>query len=216
MYKYEAILFDLDGTLTDPGEGITNSVAYALRKFGIIVADTSALRTFIGPPLHESFQREFGFDEKKSFLAVDFYREYYQAKGIFENRLYDQTIPLLEALRDAGRQVILSTSKPERYAVEILKHFQFEKYFSHVCGACMDGTRTAKADVIRYSMETALITDPSRAVMVGDREHDIIGAHANHMDAIGVLYGYGNRDELESANADFIAENMYEILSIVC
>lgn len=211
MKKYDVILFDLDGTLTDPGTGITNSVMHALKKYGIEVEDRAQLYKFIGPPLHESFEKYYGFSREEAMQAVEYYREYYKVKGIYENLLYDGIENLLKKLFENGKKIILATSKPEVFAKEILRHFGIEKYFYYVAGSNLDGSRTLKAEVIGYALESAEITDKSGAVMVGDREHDIIGAKKIGLDSAGVLFGYGSREELEAAGADFIAESVSDI-----
>ena len=206
---WKTILFDLDGTLTDPGEGITNSVAYALRHYGIEVADKKCLYPFIGPPLHESFMRYYGMSETQSLEAVEVYREYFSVKGLLENRPYDGIADLLAELNRAGKRLIVATSKPEGFSVRILEHFGLAKYFELICGAPMHPPRGhGKADVIRDALERCHITDLSSVVMVGDRLHDIEGAHKIGIPAIGVLYGYGNRQEHEDCGADYIAEDI--------
>lgn len=213
--SYDYLLFDLDGTLTDPGEGITNSVAYALRKQGIEVTDKKELYCFIGPPLSESFSRFFGFSMEESLRCVEYYREYYRDKGIFENLLYDGIPELLATLKSRGKKIILATSKPELFAKQILDHFGLTEYFDHICGASMDESRNKKADVIEYALETAKLDDLARAVMIGDREHDINGARLNGLDSIGVLFGYGDRPELEAAGATYIAESVEDIKKFI-
>lgn len=215
MKKYDVVLFDLDGTLTDPGEGITNSVAHALKKYGITVEDRTELYKFIGPPLHESFEKYYGFSHKESLTAVEYYREYYRDKGIYENKVYDGIEDLLKNLFENGKKVILATSKPEIFAREILRHFNLEKYFYYSAGANLDGSRTNKAEVIKYALREGGVTDKSSAVMVGDREHDIIGANKNGLDSIGVLFGYGNREELETVGATHIAATVKDIERII-
>lgn len=172
---YEVILFDLDGTLTDPGVGITNSVAYALKKYGIEVTDKTELYKFIGPPLQESFETYYGFSEEKARTAVEYYREYYRDKGIFENLVYEGIEKLLKTIYDSGKKIIVATSKPEIFANKILEHFHLAKYFTYIAGASMDGTRTKKDEVISYALKTCYISDFSKVVMIGDREHDVIG-----------------------------------------
>lgn len=213
--SYDYLLFDLDGTLTDPGEGITNSVAYALRKQGIEVTDKKELYCFIGPPLSESFSRFFGFSMEESLRCVEYYREYYRDKGIFENLLYDGIPELLATLKSRGKKIILATSKPELFAKQILDHFGLTEYFDHICGASMDESRNKKAAVIEYALETAKLDDLARAVMIGDREHDINGARLNGLDSIGVLFGYGDRPELEAAGATYIAESVEDIKKFI-
>ncbi|MBQ7829302.1 MAG: HAD family hydrolase [Clostridia bacterium] len=213
--SYDYLLFDLDGTLTDPGEGITNSVAYALRKQGIEVTDKKELYCFIGPPLSESFSRFFGFSMEESLRCVEYYREYYRDKGIFENLLYDGIPELLATLKSRGKKIILATSKPELFAKQILDHFGLTEYFDHICGASMDESRNKKAAVIEYALETVKLDDLARAVMIGDREHDINGAGLNGLDSIGVLFGYGDRPELEAAGATYIAESVEDIKKFI-
>lgn len=212
---YNIVLFDLDGTLTDPGLGITNSVAYALKKWNIEVADRTTLYKFIGPPLSDSFKRYYGFSEEDSLKAIEYYREYFRDKGIFENEVYEGVVDLLETLRAQGKKVVLATSKPEGFAKTILEHFQLAKYFDFVAGASMDESRNKKGAVIAYALESCGITDKSAVVMVGDREHDVLGAKENDLDSIGVLFGYGSREELEAAGATYIAETVSDILKFV-
>lgn len=211
MRKYNVILFDLDGTLTDPAFGITNSVIHSLKKYGIENVSREELYKFIGPPLHESYQKFFGFSEEESFRAVDYYREYYKSKGIYENLVYDGIDDLLKVLKESGKRIVLATSKPEIFAREILRHFKLDSYFTFAAGANLDGSRTVKAEVIGYALESVGITDLLDVIMVGDREHDIIGAKTVGIDSVGVLFGYGNREELENAGADFIAETVSDL-----
>ena len=212
MYDY--FLFDLDGTLTDPGLGITNSVAYALGKYGITVEDRRELYPFIGPPLRQSFSEFYGFDEEKTKEAVAFYREYFSEKGLFENEVYEGIEAVLTELKSRKKILIVATSKPEAFAVEILKHFHLNHFFDFIAGATMDEKRTKKADVIAYALEQCKITDKASAIMIGDREHDVLGAKQVGLDSVGVLYGYGNYEELENAGATYIVENPGEILKI--
>lgn len=215
MSKYDVILFDLDGTLTDPGIGITNSVMHALKKYGIEVEDRASLYKFIGPPLIDSFEKYFGFSHEEAVKSVDYYREYYKDKGIYENLVYDGIENLLVSLYEKGKKIILATSKPEPFAKEILRHFGLDKYFLFAAGSTMDETRTNKAEVIEYALSECGITDKTSVVMVGDREHDIIGANKNGIDSIGVLFGYGSREELETAGATYISETVGEILNYI-
>lgn len=209
--RYEYLLFDLDGTLTDPVLGITNSVMYALKKYGIEVNDRRELYKFIGPPLSDSFENFYGFSKAEAVNAVEYYREYYREKGIFENAVYDGIETLLKTLKDNGRTLLLATSKPKVFAEQILEHFKIAKYFTFVAGSNLDGTRVKKGEVIKYVLENCMNIDLSKAVMIGDREHDIIGAKEAGMDSIGVLFGYGGRDELEKAGADRIVESVAEL-----
>ena len=212
---YHTILFDLDGTLTDPAEGITNSVMYALKQYGIEENDRTKLYSFIGPPLVDSFMEKYGFSEEKAREATVYFREYFREKGIFENVPYEGMTECLAALKQCGRTLILATSKPEVFAKMILERFGFAPYFDYVFGASMDETRTRKDEVIAYALSGAGIEDPSDCVMVGDRKHDVLGAKANGMDAVGVLFGYGSREELTEAGARYIAETVEDILRFV-
>ncbi len=209
------VLFDLDGTLTASGRGITNSVAYALTKFGIDFESKEDLMCFIAPPLIKMFMQKFNVSENEARELVKLYREYYSAHGIFENDLYEGIGELLSSLSIKGKKLILATSKPEHFAVKILEHFGIAKYFSFICGATMDEKRTDKDAVIEYALECAHISDISDAIMVGDKEYDILGAKKFGMDSIGVLYGYGSRKELETAGATYIAEHPKDILKFI-
>ena len=209
------ILFDLDGTLTDSAPGITASVKYALEKSGEPVPDYPVLCKFIGPPLLYGFMNFCGMSEERAEKAVGYYREYYGVKGIFESELYPGIKELLSQLFSSNKKVILATSKPEVFAVKILEHFGISDYFYFTAGATLDKTRTEKADVIAYALKSAGVTDRRKAVMVGDRFHDIDGAKANGIRSVGVLYGFGSRKELENAGADFIAMDTNELYRIL-
>lgn len=215
MPRYKYLFFDLDGTLTDPGLGITNSVMYALRKFNIEVYDRSQLYKFIGPPLKDSFKMFYGFSDEQGELAVQYYREYFKTQGIYENEVYDGIPDLLMQLKEKGRSLIIATSKPQPFAVDILRHFELYEYFDFVAGATFDETRNKKTDVIHYALENFNISENSSAIMIGDREHDIIGAKENGLDSLGVLFGYGSYDELKKAGATFIADKPMDILKYV-
>jgi len=208
-YKY--ILFDLDGTLTDPAVGVTNSIMYALKRFNISVSNRKDLYKFIGPPLWDSFKKYYNFSEKQSQKAVEYYREYYKDKGIFENKVYPGIAELLENLKSSGKILVVATSKPTVFAKQILEYFDIMKYFSYVSGSNLDGTRVNKDEVIAYALEKCKITDLEKAIMIGDREHDIIGAQKTGIDSMGVLFGYGNRNELECAGANYIADTVEDI-----
>lgn len=213
--KKDYILFDLDGTLTDPEEGITNSVAYALAKFGITVENRRSLDVFIGPPLADSFMKYYGFDREKAITAISYYREYFRDRGIFENYVYPGIPEMLDLLKNSGKTLILATSKPEVFAGRILDRFGLSQYFTVVIGSLLDNTRTDKHEVIEAALEKAGVTDRTRAVMVGDREHDIIGAKKSSLSSVGVTYGYGSREELEKSGADRIAESVNDLTALL-
>lgn len=206
MRKYDHVLFDLDGTLTDPGSGITRSVQYSLKKFGID-ADLADLRKFIGPPLYDSYVEYYGFTKEESVQAVAYYRELYKDGGaMYDCKVCDGIPGLLGKLKAEGVDLIVATSKPLVMAEKILEKFDLAKYFNAVFGCELDGRRTKKEEVIEYALEKHPI-DLSRSIMVGDRMHDINGAHLNHLPAIAVMWGYGSREEFAEYKADFVAED---------
>ena len=212
MRKY--LLFDLDGTLTDPSLGITNSVMYALRKFGIEETDRTKLYTFIGPPLYDSFREKYGMSHDDANLAVAYYREYFAPKGLYENTVYDGVRDMLFDLKESGKTLVLATSKPEKFANEILSHFDLLKYFERVYGATMDEKRNKKDEVIAFALDDMRI-DADDAVMIGDRCYDIEGGRKHGLMSVGVLYGFGDERELTDAGADHIAANIKELKKIL-
>lgn len=214
------VLFDLDGTLTDPMVGITRSVQHALKAYGIIEEDLEKLCPFIGPPLSDSFQEFYGFSENDAREAIPVFHEYFVDRGMYENRVYDGMEELLGALKDAGFTLAVATSKPEIFAERILEHFKLLSYFELVGGADMEEIRVRKGDVILYTLERLNAgKTPSEGkcdvIMVGDRKHDVLGAKEAGIPCIGVLYGYGSREELEEAGADYIAGTVEELKSIL-
>ncbi len=209
--KRRYILFDLDGTLTDPGPGITRSVQYSLRSYGIEEEDLTKLYPFIGPPLKDSYMKYYGFPEEQASEAIGRYREYYTSGGMFENRVYDGIPEMLLKLKNAGAVLAVATSKPEEFAVRILEHFDLYRYFDRVGGASMDEVRVKKGEVIGYTLEAMGVNDRRQVIMVGDREHDVLGARENGLDCVGVLFGYGSREELKEVGAYRIAETVEEL-----
>lgn len=216
------ILFDLDGTLTDSSEGITKSVQHALNKLGIEENDQAMLRRFIGPPLDESFEKFYGLDKETALKAVDYYRERYSDKGIYENVLFDGIDTLLAALKEDGYIVALATCKPEIYVPRILEYFNVGRYFDVAVGSELEGgERRHKNQVIdevfvRLSKAGLLENDDittakSKAIMIGDRKDDILGAKASGIESMGVRYGFAEEQELEIAGADYIVETVEDI-----
>ena len=212
--KYKYYLFDLDGTLTDPGIGITNSVMHALEKFNIHVSDRKELYPFIGPPLVDSFEKYFGFDEKQALQAVEYYREYFREDGIFENVVYEGIPEMLGELKNRGAIVALATSKPYEFSVRILDHFDLHQYFDIVGAATMDGRISRKADVISHLIDKLRENEKSSILMIGDRDQDIDGAKASGLQSAGVLWGHGSREELMDAGADYIVSVPSDIVNI--
>lgn len=206
------ILFDLDGTLTDPKEGITKSVQYALKAYGIDEPDLDKLCPFIGPPLSDSFREFYGFSDTQSREAIDHFHEYFTRQGMFENKVYPGIEKVLGDLKNAGIILAVATSKPEQFAIQILEHFDLLSYFTLVGGADMEEIRVRKGDVIAYTLERLHTSpDKSKIIMVGDRKHDIIGAHENHIQCVSVLYGYGSREEFAENGADYQVETVEEL-----
>ncbi|HOP99849.1 MAG TPA: HAD hydrolase-like protein [Acetivibrio clariflavus] len=205
------ILFDLDGTITESGEGIVNSIEYALKALGITDYNRADLFRYLGPPIIETFKNEFGFDDLKAVDAVEKFRKYFRETGIYENKLYDGIELLLKRISESGRKIILATSKAEVFAVRILEYFNIINYFNIIAGSELDGSRIRKGDVIRYALNKAGIIDLNSAVMVGDRKEDILGANEVGIDSIGVLYGYGSLEELKNAGAVAIVKTVEEL-----
>lgn len=204
------VLFDLDGTITDPALGITNSVFYALREMGIPCPAREELFSFIGPPLKWSFAHMFGMDEAATDEAVRLYRIYYADAGIFEAEVYPGLPQALEELKTAGLRLAVATAKPEPFAVRVMAHYGVADYFDTVSGASMDERKTEKAEVIREALRRMDLT-PAGGVMVGDREYDALGAKAVGLPCIGALWGYGSREELSAAGVSVFAESPGDI-----
>lgn len=218
MYHY--ILFDLDGTLTDPKIGITGCVQYALHKFGIQEPDLDKLEPFIGPPLLDSFQKFYGFDEEKGQRAIGYYRERFSTVGLFENKVYPGIEQMLVRLQEAGCHLAVASSKPEIFVKRILEHFGLLSYFEVVVGSELDGRRARKEEVVEEALRQLLgeealaqkgLGQIGDVVMVGDRKFDIQGAKRFGIASIGVRYGYAGEGELEEAGADQIAETVEKL-----
>ncbi|HHX23540.1 MAG: HAD-IA family hydrolase [Tepidanaerobacteraceae bacterium] len=213
--NYNVILFDLDGTITDSKQGIIKSIQYSLSSFGIIEKDTNKLQEFIGPSLAESFKKYYDFDDYSVKKAIVKYREYYAKKGIFENLVYPLIPELLQKLYEENRDLILATSKPEVYAEKVLNYFNLSIYFSLVVGSELDGTRVNKVEIISHALSRKGLKASESIVMIGDRKHDIIGAKNVGIDSVGVLYGYGSMEELESVNPTFVAKSVGDLWKIL-
>ncbi len=212
MCAKTAVFFDLDGTLTDSGEGIINCATLALNHFGLPVPSRESMRVFVGPPLDQTFVR-FGVPPEKAEEAIAVYRSRYTTVGKFENFPYPGIEEMLQGLRAHGCRLFVATSKPEGMSVEILEKFGLSQYFERICGATLDGSRSHKADVIAYLKAQA--GEIGRSVMVGDTVYDILGAAAHRIPAIGVAWGYGQTDEMEQAGAVAIAHSPQELLQMI-
>ncbi|MBP3620722.1 MAG: HAD hydrolase-like protein [Lachnospiraceae bacterium] len=213
--RYDNILFDLDGTITEPVMGITNAIIYALDKYDIKVEERSTLHKFIGPPLRDSFKEFYGFDDAKAEEAVGFYREYYAKDGVLENDIMPGIKEALVTLKDGGCKLYVATSKPELYAKQILENLGLIQYFDIVAGSTMDGSRDKKELVIEYLLNQIDNLNREKTIMIGDRKFDIEGAISCNLHHMGVTFGYGSREELEKAGAMYIADNASDMCKII-
>ena len=211
---FDTLLFDLDGTLTNSYEGIANSVLYALERMGLPTVGEDILSKFIGPPLTYSFKTYCGMDDGQAERALKFYRERYSDVGWAENRVYDGIPEALQKLKAMSKTMFVATSKPEKFARNIVERFELLKYFDEVFGATFDSSRDTKDKVVKYAIDSAR-TDKVKTVMIGDREHDVFGAKSNGIKSIGVLYGFGDLAELKAAGADYIAPTPDDICALV-
>ena len=209
--KYTHVLFDLDGTLTDPKIGITSSVAYALKYFDIAVEDLDSLCPFIGPPLRDSFQEFYGFNSQQTTLAIQKFREYYEERGMYEASVYPGIPELLQQLKAAGATLLTATSKPTFLAGPVLEHFGLLSYLDFVSGSDPNEAQAEKFQIISHALKQGGMSDLNRVVMVGDRKFDVLGAKRAGIRSTGVLFGYGSREELEAADPDYLAETVSDL-----
>ncbi len=215
MNKYEYLLFDFDGTIADNSEGVCKSFAYALSKYGITVENLDDLIPVMGPPLKDSFMELYGFDEEKAEEAVQKYRERYAVKGLMEYHIYDGIDELFTKLRQSGYKLVLATCKPENFARKILDDASLTHHFHFIAGADMQGNISHKEDVLNYIVNSLNISDVSKCLMIGDRKFDLIGAKEFGMDALGVLYGFGDLNELSSYPSIGIAKTVGDISNML-
>lgn len=208
----EYVLFDLDGTLTDSAPGILNSIEYALNKKGLYYDSRETLKRFLGPPLTESFMDYFGLSFEQSYDTVMCFREYFQEKGMFENNVYSGIKELLE---NTDKKLAVATAKPEHFAKKILEYFDLIKYFDVVCGSPPEEKDCPKSEIIERALKELKVSDKSKAIMIGDRKYDAKGAHDAGIKAIGVLYGYGNLNELEDAGFDYIVDDVEQLTKML-
>lgn len=207
---YTTFLFDLDGTLTDPKEGIINSVLYALKKVGIEELHANELDSFIGPPIQQSFVERYNMSEGEVERAVFYFREYLKQRGLFENNVYEGISNLLQQLKNTGNRLFVATSKPTVFAKQVLDHFQLTNYFEDIIGSNLEGTRIKKEEIIAHILQTNEL-NKEEIVMIGDRKHDVIGANHNGIASIGILYGYGSETELTQVGATHIVKDVKEL-----
>lgn len=214
IFSATHIFFDLDGTLTDSKPGIINGYMHSLKSLGL-TADPKDLNAFIGPPIRDCFRNAYGFDEETVARAVESYRAYYREVGYRENRPYEGIPEMLRQLYEAGKTLVLATAKPDYFAEKIVRLFNLYGYFSFIGAAEMNGKRNSKADILRYAHAHVGAPDMAACLMVGDRSHDVEGAHAVGMACAGVLYGYGGQQELEEAGADFLIPTVRELTAFL-
>jgi phosphoglycolate phosphatase len=205
---YHTILFDLDGTLTDPKEGITKSIIYALDKMGIDIPPMDTLTSFIGPPLPQSFKAQFQLSDEEVQQAMTYYRDRFSDVGLYENIVFDGIEEMLSSMKKNGYTLAVATSKPTVFAKKILDHFNLSQYFNVIVGSELDGTRSLKGEVIQEVLKQLGTKELAKTIMIGDRKHDLIGAKENGIDSIGVTYGYGSQAELEEAEATYIVHTV--------
>ena len=213
--KFDTIIFDLDGTLLDSGPGIINAVKYALHKYGIQENNSAILRSFVGPPLHQQFHACYDFDQAQSLEAVKYFREYYTTKGILENTVYPEIEELLTYLADNDYCLLIASSKPENLVKEILTQHDLLRYFKYAGGSLLDGSRENKDDVLQYVLHSVGIEDVNRCLMIGDRKFDILGSRKFKIKSVGVTYGYGSLEELQSVKADYIIDRPLALIPIL-
>jgi phosphoglycolate phosphatase len=213
--NYKFILFDLDGTLSDPKIGITKSIQFALDRMGISVDNLDELDVFIGPPLQQSFSDYYSFNEAQTQTAITHYRERFSDVGMYENTLYDHIPALLQELKEHGHNLVVATSKPTVFAEEILKYFKIHHHFDLIVGSNLDGTRTAKTEIIQYILNHNGQHPSEAFIMIGDRKHDIIGAHNTGIDSIGVTYGYGSIEEMTQINPTYQVSTVSELRGLL-
>ena len=211
MRKYHTILFDLDGTLIDPKEGIFQSVRYALEKLQKPGLEDIELNRFIGPPLLQSFQKYCNFDEETGKRAIDLYREFYQAEGIYKNILFGGIFELLQDLRQNGCSCNLATSKPTVYAKQILENLKISHHFTKIVGSNLNLTRTSKSEIIQAVIGKLTPEEKSHVIMIGDTKYDIEGAHSEHIDSIAILYGYGREEDFKATSQIKMVKNVAEL-----
>lgn len=215
MKKYDLILFDLDGTLTDPEHGLCESYYYGLTKSGVKISDKKALKKYIGPTLVDIWQEDFGFTHAKAVEAIARFREYFSVYGWWDNRVYDGVHEMLAALKAGGKVLALATSKPEVFAKRILSKFDLLKYFDYVGAASLDGSRDKKWQVIEHVLACAGSPDRSSCILVGDRCFDAEGAEICGIDSVGVLYGMGTKDELMSSGFTYVASTVDDVTKLL-
>lgn len=214
MKKYNVIAFDLDGTLTNPERGLLSAFVYCFKKLGVPYDSKDSLKKYIGPPLYDEWQKDFGWSFEEASFAVEVFREYYNIYGWWDNEVYDGIEELLTTLKSQGKKLVVATSKPEVTAKKVLRHFGLDKYFDYIAGASMNGSEDLKWQILNRAL-SAVDAEKSEAILVGDRKYDAEGAKICGIDSLGVLWGHGSRRELEEAGFAYIANSPDEIIKII-
>ena len=214
MKKYNVIAFDLDGTLTNPERGLLCAFVYCFKKLGVPYESKESLKRYIGPPLYDEWQKDFGWTFEEASNAVEVFREYYNIYGWWDNEVYDGIDELLTTLKSQGKRLVVATSKPEVTAKKVLRHFGLDKYFDYIAGASMNGSQDLKWQILDRAL-TAVGAEKSEAILVGDRKYDAEGANICGIDSLGALWGHGSRDELEKAGFTYIASTPDAVVSLV-
>jgi phosphoglycolate phosphatase len=210
MKKYKVIAFDLDGTLTNPESGLLAAFVYCFKKLGVPYDSKDSLKKYIGPPLYDEWQKDFGWSFDEASFAVEVFREYYNIYGWWDNEVYSGIEELLRELKARGKRLVVATSKPEVTAKKVLRHFGLDKYFDYIAGASMNGSEDLKWQILNRAL-SAVDAEKNEAILVGDRKYDAEGAKICGIDSLGVLWGHGSREELEVAEFTYIAESSKEV-----
>lgn len=213
--RYKVVMLDLDGTIIDPYIGITESVHYALTKMGQKNVVQSELTKFIGPPLIDSFQAFYGMSEAHALQSIDYYRETFNVKGKYDFIVYEGMIDLINTLKEKGFEIVIATSKPTPFAIDIINHIGIANYFTHIVGSYLDGRRNYKKDIIAHIMSLYPNYSNKDFIMVGDREHDVLGAKYHNIDTIAVSYGYGSTEELQHASPTHIVADVDSLRNVL-
>ena len=212
MNNVKNILFDLDGTIINPKEGIFNSIKHSLVQLNLPIPSDKEMEKFIGPPLIDSYSKYFNLPQEEAIKAVNFYRDFYIKKGIHQNLLYNHVKEVLQYLSRKNYQLLIATSKPTPFAIEIINHYKLDSFFIDIIGAKLDNTRKDKTEIISFALKANNL-DSNKSIMIGDTIYDIIGAKDNNLTSVGVTYGYGSKKELESINPDYIINDIKELIT---
>ena len=213
MKEYDTVAFDLDGTLTNPERGLLSAFEYAFKKLGVTYESRDSLKKYIGPPLYDEWQKDFGWSFDEASHAVDIFREYYNVYGWWDNEVYPGIEDMLRQLSESGKILVVATSKPEQTAKRVLALFGLDKYFDCIAGASMNGTADGKSQILSRALRSVGVADADECILVGDRKYDAEGAAQVGCDSIGVLWGHGSREELEAAGFTALATSPEDIVS---